>query len=54
MHRLELIGVEKKFGDKTAVHVTNLCLEHGVYGLLGDTDADGGRTSCADKRKRGI
>lgn len=39
MHRLELIGVEKKFGDKTAVHVTNLCLEHGVYGLLGENGA---------------
>ena len=35
MHRLELIGVEKEYGDKTAVHATNLCLEDGVYGLLG-------------------
>ena len=36
MHRLELIGVEKEYGEKTAVHATSLCLEDGVYGLLGE------------------
>lgn len=39
MHRLELIGVEKEYGDKTAVYATNLCLEDGVYGLLGENGA---------------
>ena len=35
MHRLELTGIEKRFGDRTAVRSTNICLENGVYGLLG-------------------
>lgn len=39
MHRLELIGVEKKFQDKTAVCSTDLCLQHGVCGLLGENGA---------------
>lgn len=39
MHRLELIGVEKEYGEKTAVHATSLCLEDGVYGLLGENGA---------------
>ena len=39
MHRLELIGVEKEFGAKKAVHLTNLCLQQGVYGLLGENGA---------------
>ena len=39
MHRLELIGVEKKFQDKTAVCSTDLCLRHGVCGLLGENGA---------------
>ena len=39
MHRLELIGVEKKFGDKIAVQSTDLHLESGIYGLLGENGA---------------
>lgn len=39
MHRLELIGVEKEFGEKVAVYETDLCLKHGVYGLLGENGA---------------
>lgn len=39
MHRLKLIGVEKEFGAKIAVYETDLCLEHGVYGLLGENGA---------------
>ena len=39
MHRLDLIGVEKKFGDKTAVQKTDLHMENGIYGLLGENGA---------------
>lgn len=39
MHRLELMNVEKKFGEKTAVYATDLCFEKGVYGLLGENGA---------------
>ena len=39
MHRLELTGIEKRFGDRTAVRSTNICLENGVYGLLGENGA---------------
>ncbi len=39
MHRLELIGIKKCFPDKTAVHTTDLCLENGIYGLLGENGA---------------
>lgn len=39
MHRLDLIGVEKKFGDKIAVQSTDLHLESGIYGLLGENGA---------------
>ena len=39
MHRLDLIGVEKKFGDKIAVQRTDLHLESGIYGLLGENGA---------------
>ena len=39
MHRLELNGIEKRFGDRIAVQSTELCLENGVYGLLGENGA---------------
>lgn len=39
MHRIELSAVEKRFRDKTAVKKTDLCLESGVYGLLGENGA---------------
>ncbi|MGL6200547.1 MAG: ABC transporter ATP-binding protein [Lachnospiraceae bacterium] len=39
MHRLELMEVEKKFKDKLAVQNTNISLENGVYGLLGENGA---------------
>lgn len=39
MHRLDLIGVEKKFGDKIAVQSTDLHLKSGIYGLLGENGA---------------
>ena len=39
MYRLELNGIEKRFGDRTAVRSTELCLENGVYGLLGENGA---------------
>ena len=39
MHRLELNGIEKRFGDRVAVQSTELCLENGVYGLLGENGA---------------
>lgn len=39
MHRLELTDVEKKFGEKKAVQNVSLCLENGVYGLLGENGA---------------
>ena len=39
MHRIELSAVEKKFRDRTAVKKTDLCLESGVYGLLGENGA---------------
>ena len=39
MYRLELNGIEKRFGDRTAVRSTNLFLENGVYGLLGENGA---------------
>lgn len=39
MHRLELVGVEKRFGERVVVQETNLCLEKGVYGLLGENGA---------------
>lgn len=39
MHSLELIGVKKTFSDKIAVHTTDLCLENGIYGLLGENGA---------------
>ena len=39
MHRIELSAVEKRFRDRTAVRKTDLCLESGVYGLLGENGA---------------
>lgn len=39
MHRIELSDVEKRFRDRTAVKKTDLCLESGVYGLLGENGA---------------
>ena len=39
MHRIDLIGVEKKFGDKIAVQRTDLHMESGIYGLLGENGA---------------
>lgn len=39
MHRIELSAVEKRFRDRTAVKKTDLCLESGVYGLLGENGA---------------
>ncbi|HJA67236.1 MAG TPA: ABC transporter ATP-binding protein [Candidatus Mediterraneibacter cottocaccae] len=39
MHRLELTGVEKEFDGKKAVACTDLELECGIYGLLGENGA---------------
>ena len=39
MTRIEMSAVEKKFRDRTAVKKTDLCLESGVYGLLGENGA---------------
>ena len=39
MHRIELSAVEKRFHERTAVKKTDLCLESGVYGLLGENGA---------------
>lgn len=39
MYELELVDVEKKYKEKTAVEKTNLCLQHGIYGLLGENGA---------------
>lgn len=39
MHRIDLIGVEKKFGDKIAVQRTDLHMGSGIYGLLGENGA---------------
>lgn len=39
MYELELVDIEKKYKDKTAVEKMNLCLQHGIYGLLGENGA---------------
>lgn len=39
MHELKLIDIEKSFKEKTAVQNVNMCLGHGVYGLLGENGA---------------
>lgn len=39
MHELNLIDVQKKFKEKTAVSGVNVCFRHGVYGLLGENGA---------------
>ena len=33
--KLQIIGLTKKFGSKTAVNDLNITLTNGVYGLLG-------------------
>lgn len=39
MHELELTEVGKTFKNKVAVRDINVCLGHGVYGLLGENGA---------------
>ena len=39
MRRLELTDLEKKYKGRIAVQRTDLCLESGVYGLLGENRA---------------
>ena len=39
MHELELTELEKTYKNKTAVRDVNICLGHGVYGLLGENGA---------------
>ena len=39
MHELELVNVQKSFKEKIAVKEINVCLQHGIYGLLGENGA---------------
>ena len=39
MHELELTEIGKTFKNKAAVRDINICLGHGVYGLLGENGA---------------
>ncbi len=39
MHRVELADLNKTFKNKAAVKDVTVCLEHGVYGLLGENGA---------------
>ncbi|MBD5492881.1 MAG: ABC transporter ATP-binding protein [Lachnospiraceae bacterium] len=39
MHELELVDIQKSYGEKIAVQSINLKLQHGVYGLLGENGA---------------
>lgn len=39
MHELELINVQKKYKEKTAVQDISVRLQHGIYGLLGENGA---------------
>lgn len=39
MHELELVDIQKSYGEKIAVQSINLRLQHGVYGLLGENGA---------------
>lgn len=39
MHELELVELHKNFQDKAAVQNVNMCLQNGVYGLLGENGA---------------
>lgn len=39
MHKLELVDIQKSYGEKIAVQSINLKLQHGVYGLLGENGA---------------
>lgn len=39
MHKLELADIEKNFQEKTAVQNTDICMENGIYGLLGENGA---------------
>ena len=37
MRKLELSDIQKTYKNKTVVQNINLSLEHGIYGLLGET-----------------
>ena len=39
MHELELVNVQKSFKEKIAVKEISVCLQHGIYGLLGENGA---------------
>ena len=39
MHELELVNVQKSFKEKMAVKDISVCLQHGIYGLLGENGA---------------
>ena len=39
MHRVELADLNKTFKNKAAVKDVTVCLEHGVYDLLGENGA---------------
>ena len=39
MHELELVNVQKSFKEKMAVKEISVCLQHGIYGLLGENGA---------------
>ncbi len=39
MHELELVNVQKSFKEKIAVKELSVCLQHGIYGLLGENGA---------------
>lgn len=39
MHELELMNVQKSFKEKMAVKDISVCLQHGIYGLLGENGA---------------
>ena len=39
MHELELVNIQKSFKEKIAVKEISVCLQHGIYGLLGENGA---------------
>ena len=39
MHELELVNIQKSFKEKIAVADISICLQHGIYGLLGENGA---------------
>ena len=39
MHELELVNIQKSFKEKIAVADISICLQHGIYGLLGEHGA---------------